>query len=1603
MTTQILSIILTIALVAIIAFALLAFLIGFLKGLHKTLIKTIIKIIGIIIAIFIAPVIASLISNLDITFIVEKITNEDRVGITTLQSFIADMIYQTGLVSPINGIAIYETCFSIANSLITFVVFFLELVVIQLFISLVTAIIYNGIIRWIWPVETRKEKKKRKKADINGMLEEGLLGDDDLITTSTKVRKKHHLLQLPGGILGFVQEFLFVSLMLMPFSAIFKVASKNKENITDIVDVLGLPEDQKGDITDFISTVEDHPLFKLLGFGNLDTALLNRVSTVKLGENEINLSTLVDATFDIATPLIKDKKITFDLSAKEVTINFSALLSTVTIDSLISKIVTYPMVMALIPPFIDVALNSISNTEFQLDKLDFSSIDWSNELTILNGIYDNIYSSAIKPMLNEYSLDFNNFSIDVASLSDKEKDDLVSAFESVGRLNMINDNMAVILSGIGSYLSSKGLDILPRDTNDYKGIDWEKDFGILGRTIIDFFSITGMKIDSSLNDIVIGDKTMSAIKEKSKRDQIKKLVLGDETQEGLFDSDLFSKISLADIINSVFNSIPSIKKYVQSINFHSALDKLDSIALKDELNIMFDIASIVLDESSAIDINNLQAIDLSSREITDELATLLSRGEKSEIFSSLFPDIVKSMLFNNSFNFDDFLFGLTPYDFNYEAEDFISNFRDLLLLLPDTKRMIDDMNDNSLTEAQMLQKVDTDVLRRLLYIVVSSDFFNPEAKIGKSNIATKNANIHTLLSNVLGMDAFKSLKIHLPSLENMSDIDWGSGVKGDNGEIDKLCSSIDAFKRCSSFLMSDGYNLTLLDDPSSVSDFIKSGIDSQLLSESINRILEDSIGQYFKKLGIPLSINDMRNSMWKDDADDIAKILKLIKDLNLRDIKLDTIDPNVINSLLTLLHDTNMIKTSTSFKDPFGYTLYSLLLKQGLYQKLSINSPDLNNFALDDINTWSVSTSSISLDDSGELFEITSQGEIYQFTLFLSKCQEIGFEKLSGGKLPDGFIKAISPCMDSYIIKNLMASILQATLNKVDMPDEFKEFIDSISLLTFKNMKSTQCQKELVLFDHFYRLSSEKIGSQSKLSYIFKNLNAVSNTLSYPDITDTTDPRFNKTLFDEFVDLINELHSSDLLLSKKDGYTFSPIQCLYKCIVNDLSIINKVTLSEDPLRQQDILNGIILKVDDYQSEGVYLLEIVEAMQGNEFSLASLSNGHLTKDSMSKFLLASNRSAIFHRLPIYIIDETIREQEFEKLLIDPLTDKPIDVNYIVHTGITPFDISFWENDISQFIEMIYEEDGLLGIFTSSKTMANVTFADLSTVFLYNVGNINILKDYRSYILYNMMECYSTSSISMDCLLKDSQNAPYKMSKKVYRIEELIFRNEKLLDSSGKMDKDKCMIEFHLLDKLMDTVLRDVPKLTNAQSLSTVDISFEKITSDCQQILDDGTLYRSDFGSEIVASAIDKLLNNQSLSSLFASLDNYDLYQDDYKLVNPVEGRGIDAFIRLAKADRDSIDVNGINVSYYSKSTLTPIFDLLGSKQIIAGYSIDILNYYLQQNYSLTGNSLLSTSLYSAAVSIPVLDNSDNVVLLSTVLSDETSTLSYKEMLEKADIK
>ena len=492
--------------------AVIAFFIGLSRGLIKETIKAVIRAILVLSLFFTASPIANFIGNFDLSIFTGS---GDRL---TINSLIMDYIYNNFQISPINGMSIYETVALIVNSVLAFGVFIIGLLLIALFTTLISTIIYHGVFRWFLPVRSKKDEKKRKANKKVYALTEGLEVEDD-----HKAKKGFPIMRLPGAFVNAIQEFAFICICFTPLTGLLHIVVKNKEQINPFVESM-YPE-----YSTYLVTAEDSYeksiVGTMLGVGDLDIKIANKAGVVDINGNKVTFTGTIGSIFDIARPILENDEFTFEGGLENLMSRLPQLMTVETVDALINNVIASPLVLSIIPPILDAAVNL---TGFlPSGTINVVDIDYSNDLSVINSIYETLYEPVISPIFSSGEFEPSSIKVEVTKMSDKEIKDLADGVAKLGSMEIISKNAANILAYFGNSLNKNGMTILPTNPEAYKDIKWDKELSVIIYNALMLFKTLNidLSVDSFSSDI--GNTVLTRLEEKTIRDQIKTILTGE--------------------------------------------------------------------------------------------------------------------------------------------------------------------------------------------------------------------------------------------------------------------------------------------------------------------------------------------------------------------------------------------------------------------------------------------------------------------------------------------------------------------------------------------------------------------------------------------------------------------------------------------------------------------------------------------------------------------------------------------------------------------------------------------------------------------------------------------------------------------------------------------------------------------------------------------------------------------------------------------------------------------------------------------------------------------------------------------------------------------
>ena len=1596
---QVVFLILVILLCAGVFFSLLAGLAGFLKGIYKTGVKVLVKTILLIVAIFLAVPIANLISGREIDALNSLWQSVGQTSADlnppTLQNFVSSYLLLVTDISPRNGISVYQRCWNLAGSLIAIVVFFLERILIQIFISLVTAIVYNGIFRWIIPAETPKQWKIRRKEKKKNSLTSGISNEDGS-ASERKTKRRLPLLRLPGALLGSVQEFVYFRIILSPLTGLCRMAIENKAVVNQFVS----DRDTKKKRNNVRDAISSSAVYKINGLGNRDRVIRNKATEFEsAGGVKISLVGLVDSAFDVAKPLLDANALSYD-AAGTLVINYSALLSTGTVGQLLTRLAANPQVMALIPPLAEAAVSSLTGTNFPVQELSRKDIAWKDDINIFSGIYQSRYQYIIEPRItSDTSIDPGKIFLDPSKRTDEDIDTISSSIGNLGKRTLFKNNRSVILAYAGRYAQKNGISILPSDSEKYKSLDWSSELTIFTKNVLKLARSLSLSFSASTDWNSIPDTLRESFSDPVKRKVIRSSILGDENNAGILDRGIFDLVSIPETRSSLVSFIPGRSKYSKQIDFHTLLGNFDKTQEKNEIGKRFDIREILFDPDSPIDIKDLKTIDLTDDKTCETLCLLFEKAEESVLFSKLLPLVSKAFFFNSGFDFSQYRFSLNPYCFNYDDPDFRENREQVLLLRPKIATMVQKRNDSSLSNEQKVSYIDTDALRQLLSIVRNSQFFNSDKETGIASDAQKNANLHYFLKSLFSSSIFQNFPLSAPSLSERSSITWGEGKQGDGGEIDRICTVIESAKKNAKFRFGKEKKISDIQDFDAVGSLISNGRESEIIRPCALQIIDQSLNSYFTKLGIPLSLNQRRTERWKDDSDNIANILRLLKGTDRDDFDLSSFDSDRLNALLCQRKDRNLIKIANSEDDPFGYELYKLITSQKARKDRGIDSTrDASLFRESSSDPWIGDKTKKTID--GKEYEIDTSGRIYFLCKRRKARQEVGMDNLTNGNIPKGFIKNanLQESFSSPFIRKVFVSFIQSTLFHIDLSSLAISDGDIFDFSLRKKREKDEFVKTLDFIDFLYTLSTDKIDGKDKLSVRFENPFAWQETMAYPEVTDTDSPNYGKTFLDVFNERVDGRTSLSLFTARKEGSLLSPVSYFLEKTRKERNLSSLRTRGQGD-SGLDALFASLVK-DDYVVEGTYCKSLALDRQGRADD-STLSRKGLSKDKALSRRTRRNKSKIFHRVPISLRKQGFEDAGLASYLYDPDTKKTINgPSFFVHLTTGKDDVDFWQKEIGYGVERLLGDGELLSLLDKGSSLSDAKREDINLSFLYYLGNREIFKESRSYLFYNLIDRLTKDALKGTgkslSLFALSTSSPYGESVKAYRREELLFSNPKLLGADQKLDEQKTKDDLARVKSLLVSVLDQLSCLVDGSKIDQIKFDFEQSTLICLRD-DNGSLYRSDRASEIFAGAMNAFRENEKVTALIGpSVSSYDFYASDHYLVNPKEGLALNGLLVLLKTVPSRQSTSSGSLPYYTKKQLETFYPLFGKDN---PYPNDIRYSTFYQDGV---NSSFANAFQNKIFALPVLTKASLISTFNEVVSIDLTDNSVSELLEKAEI-
>jgi hypothetical protein len=1601
-----------ICLIFIIACSVLAMIAGLLKGLFKTTLKTVLKGVLMVVWIFTTPAITRNICNIDLSNLhISPIgVNGTEVQVTTVVETLANLLTSTGFISPMNGVSIYATAIAIVELVLSYIVFLLLMILTQLLISLLTAIVYNSIFRWFLPIETSKEAKRRKRLQTKAFrgsrkgteIVKGLTDDKNRVSTEKK--KKYPILRLGGGALGAVQELIFSAALLAPISALGRTAVKNADNITKTMTSLGTT-DTLSTFQTFVSAYDNSAFSKLYTSKHFDSALMNQVSKTNMNGTEVSLDSLISSTFDVVQPVISNQVI--ESQGGQITLNLSVLLSANVMDAVLASVLNNSTIMALIPPLIDMGISiASSSSNIPLDQLDFSDIDWSNDITAVRSVYEKVYKYILSSVIVNNNFSSSDFKMATSTYTDEDIEALVTVMNKFGSMDFVKKNLGIILSGFGRSLASKGYTLLPEETSQYDDIDWSKDLGSIVKNLLKLLKVLGLDISSSLAGTAT-DSLLSAMKDDTKREAIQQIVTG---EDGLLSLGILSKLKVGSLVKSLVKTNPTafggLAPYLSDTKVQTVLDNLDSETsnnLKAEVNTAFSILDILRDPTRPIvwtDNMDWSIIKTLTEPICTEIQDILNVSLKSSLFKSIYPVLMKAFLAqaaaSTDSSTDSLLFGLNAYSFNYDDSNFTSDMSKLIVLLPKMRKMYDLVKADSTKEEKILG-LDPEAIGSLLSIIANSQLFNPTGESAETLAQTKNLNLKTVIQNLFSRDTLSKYATIIPDDSVLESLVWGDESTGEIGNLVNLLKSLQKNAKFFGEVASGDVSLTTLksiSDSDALVDMFKDVYDSSFISRNVLSKAVDKVHEFLANSGITLDIEDFRTFICdtknkakiKEDLDTFKTLIPLINKLNFEEIKNDmkhylrVADTDDLNAFATAFLSSNFytdVKQKGTSGDVLSKIGYALFKKADIFTELGL--PDYGSnvfnpaFYGEDLS-WSSTTKTVELTGKKSRAEdaesvtvsckVTTVGEIANMMKLLKFGQENVFlSQLKNKDFSSFHLRAFvhdeanAAILEDDYIRGLCATYIPSFFDffakeGIAIPDSISSMFKSIDWgMIYGNstvLTAEQIKSEVDILADIAKMISSKDESGEMLMTRLAAHPSVLLSLSSEETNKITT-------------VLSELGSSKLFTSVKKGSSLSPVSgFFYQFLSSKQQFRTAITLGngEDAADNSTLMSLLgnmdqnSLWVEEFQSYSQDLLDISgigltsQAIKDmNPYAAVFIADGRpeLFKGIMKRI----NASPLLHRAAIAVFRKVIGPK-FESLLMESNAATIYPINYYVHLGTTDEDITYWEHDLDDCFDMVYDkttdEEGHEKYTYEDYFSTKAKFDDiksLPTRLFYYMGDMYLFRQQIPYIFSSLMK--TTDPTVIEGLFHDPISLPYGDEKIPARLKEIFFANYKDLGKTaeGGLEKSKAFQSLECLDNVLFTLEGRMTNVKNVTSMAgltaalgsssffhdliaatlfyTTDPATQlKVVAEDQ----DGNVLRSDFASELVAGLLHMIVTIPELQPVFeaahtahvqypayfpydcpySGTDFYSLSADGsettYALLTPEFGQELDAYLQTA---------------------------------------------------------------------------------------------------------
>lgn len=1469
------ALIANLTLVGLIVIVVISALIGLWKGIWKTSFKLCFRSILFIVMVFCAQPIANGVCNIDFANTFNINLNISGVQFTTINETIAKILVNSGKISPISGQSLYETCFAIGHSLASFAIFFIIMILTLIFGSLLATLFYHAVFKHLVPKKIRKTKK----------------------------------LRIFGAITGTVDGLLCAVMLISPLSTMANVLTKHDDAIQAVYDSKILSESAYNAIMDGLDGYRKSALYSTMkGLDPVSSGIMNQVVEIELNGVKTGFLAEIDALLDIVTPIVS--YVDFN-DGQSPALQLTSLMAKDNVTRILSILANSHLVIGIIPGLISMGQAMISDPTIEdiISRLDFSDIDWSNDLVALGDFYGTIHDAGI------ISFEGNklNFGFDITKLSEYK-----IAVNKIIAIDAIKQNLASVMAYSADYLNQAlNAPVFSTSVEDYQDLDWEHDLTCFVNAVTGVFDALEIK---SFDNLDFETLLSSALSDNTKIEKLKKAIVGTSTELGLLDLNLLdTAVQLDSLAISLLEPVQEIKDYVDAEIIKDLFD--GTIELKSEFSTIFDLIPLVNNNPNL----PLDAIDLTNTKHIEELKKCVDIVADSSILRAVFPGLIESSLKSADIS-EEMLFGLSldllnfHFDSGEELRTEMNRILDLTKLATDLTSIL---NDKTLKPEDVIRKIDLNSLKQIMVAMYESKIVNPPHRVVGDETIVENHNFFAFISGIMSQQSLVDLGVLVPdNLENIAWLDQGST----KGEISRIIDSIAVLQEEAEFFLNGKVTLSNIEG-ATIKKILQVFGESSFFSYSLASIFNTNVAPMINDLGITIDFSNVTD--WSNEGDCLAKIIDSLKvisaDGDLTKIDWLNSDLTRVNAILTAFAQTDIMSVTQDetgrYVDQFG-SLLATVFTGDSFEGVLGNSIDSSYFQSNDPMTganigwrWIDEVENVEITSGSgesekvETAEVTKFGEINNLVNILENIQTFGVDNInSGGLDPIQLKEVLLSVVRSNTLTDVIPDLLESSLKQIK-PIELDTMntvkISDLNSAVFHDLTLAEKETEITYLTEIY--ADFKTGD---LEILFKN----ANKLSEDDLDKVKTTLDNMARLQSFT--VAKVGASLSLYEEIISSFLSFIQ-LDQMVTNNVTNVNDNDYEIVRQRAKNQMRSIISGVSDWLDvtvdgvailgENSRLIDVMRSLTGIDLNKLNDFNS-LSPDQLTVVLGKINESILCHQAV-----PTFFEQAFTSFNISALTEiestKYYPINYRVHLSNSETDLEFWKHEITALCDLaaaIYDKANKVYFDFSSLGFGNTELYNSVKLYelLIPIDHMELLTENKEYIVYNFIKNtdQKNSANSLVEMVRDMPSGISVEHVKAARIRKLFF-------PIGHSDED-LKLQCELLEAFLDTMSRNIDvSFTGSESLNG-DLGYRFITSTftIESAGSDVKKVRSLFASEIVASYFTKgfesLLTTEEDADTLNHIRTFFFDRDDngwdYKNLGLVEARGIKGLLYLARA-------------------------------------------------------------------------------------------------------